>query len=311
MKSIKNICLLVVFISFTVACEETLNFPDNSSGIVPTVQINTSKEVFDLTDRANTAVEFTLDYNSFGGNLVADTIFINVASGAAINTVLNFANSVEVKYVVSFPATVTVSLAEICTALGLDINTVANNRSFEFFFVLKTEDGTIFREGLNLHPGIIAQNSLGYYKYRFFAGCETPIEEGYYTATISGGNRLGITSTKEVRIQKQVITLEAPNGFVNFLRDIVSITDLTAGFYPKSGLNSALIDNQPVGIREVCGAYSLYPNALLTLPSPNPQVNFTLTAGSWDPTTKTLTLTWTDAANTITETTTFVKVRDL
>jgi hypothetical protein len=311
MKHLKFIYTTIFFTLILIACEEDANFPETRLGIIPTVDIDESKEVFDLNNRATTAVEFTLDYNNFGGDLIADTIFIRVASGAALNTNLTVAASVPLKYVPDFPATVTVTLAEICTALGLDINTVTTNRSFELFFTLKDADGNIFQEGTNLHPGVIATNSLGYYRYRFFSGCKTGVEEGYYTATLSGGNRLNINSSAEVLISKQVVTLEGANAYLNFLRDIFSITDISAGFYPKSGLNPTLISNQPVGIREVCGTYSLFNNALLTVPSPNPQVTFTVTSGSWDASTKTLTLNWTDATNTITETTTFVKVRDL
>jgi hypothetical protein len=311
MKRLKYLYITFFFSLVLIACEEEPNFPETRLGIIPTVAVNSAMEVFDLNNRATTAVEFTLDFNNFGGELEADTIFISVASGAALNTALTFAQAVPLKYVADLPATVTVSLAEICTALGLNVLTVTNARSYELFFTVKTADGDIFREGTNLHPGVVSTNTLGYYRYRFFSGCETNIEEGYYTATISGGNRLGIGSTSEVRIAKQTIVLEGGNAYLNFLRDIFTITDLTAGFYPKSGLNPALISNQPVGVREVCGAYSLFNNALLTLPSPNPQIAFNITAGTWDASTRTLTLTWTDATNTITETTTFVKVRDL
>jgi hypothetical protein len=310
MKSLRLI--YIVFFTLTIlSCDESLKFPPVSMGIVPTVEVNAAQQVFDLNNRATTAVQFTLNYNNFGGALSPDTIFIHVASGAAINTTLNFANAQLLKYYVSFPADVSVSLAEVCQKLGLNINTVTNNRSFELFFTVKTQDGTIYREGTNVSPGVVSSIHLGYYRYRFFAGCKTGIEEGYYHATISGNNPMKITAEKEVKIATQTVVLEGANAYLNFMRDIVSITDITAGFYPQSGLNPALISNQPVGIRDACGTLSLFNNALLTLPSPNPQVTFTITGGSWDPATKTLTVKWTDATNNISETTTFVKVRDL
>lgn len=311
MKQLRYFYMTFLFMTILIACEEDANFPETRLGIIPTVDMDESQDVFDLNNRATTAVAFTLDFNNFGGDLIADTIFIRVASGAAVNSNLTVATSVPLKFVPDFPANVTVTLAEICAALGLDINAVNSNRSFELFFSLKDADGNIFQEGTNLHPGVIATNTLGYYRYRLFSGCKTGVEEGYYAATITGGNRLGIGSNAEVLITRQNIVLEGANAYLNFMRDIFSITDLTAGFYPKSGLNPTLISNQPVGVRDVCGTYSLFNNALLSMPSPNPQVTFTITAGSWDASSKTLTLTWNDAVNNITETTTFVKVRDL
>jgi hypothetical protein len=310
MKSLKYI-ITVLFIAVLAACDESLPFPDATLGIIPTVAMDPARETFDLNNRATTSVGFTLDYNNYGGNLKPQSIIIKVATGAAINSTIAITSAVPVQTITSFPANVSVTLAEVCTALGLNINTITNARSFELFFSLVAEDGTVFEEGTNLHPGMVAVNSLGFYRYRVFSGCKTGIEEGYYKATLAGTNRLGITSEKEVRISKQNVTLEAGNAYLNFLRDIVSVTDLTAGFYPKSGLNPLLIDNQPVGIRDLCGTYSTFNNALATLPSPNPQVAFTITSGTWDASTKTLKITWTDATNNITETTTFVKVRDL
>jgi hypothetical protein len=320
MKNLKFLYITLLTLA-VVACEEDLKFPDKGTGIVPTVQVNADKQAFNVGDLANTAVEFTLGYDNFGGKLAADTIFINVASGAAIDAALTFATSKRVKYITEFPSTVTLSLAEICTALGLNINTVTNNRSFEIFFVVKTEDGTVYRDGLNLHTGVVSSISLGYYRYRFFAGCVSPIEEGYYTSTLSGANPKGLQLQKEVKISRQRLDVET-NNHLNFLRDIFSITDLTAGYYPQSGLAGNWISNQPMGIRDACGTLGVYLPALLTLPSPNPQiasliptapstVTITIQSGSYNPATKTLTITWKETQNNITETTTFVKVRDL
>lgn len=311
MKHLRYFYMTFLFMTILIACEEEANFPETRLGIIPTVEMDPNQDVFDLNNRATTAIAFTLDFDNFGGDLVADTIFIRVASGAAVNSNLTVAASVPLKFVPDFPANVTITLAEICTALGLDINTVNTNRSYELFFSLKDADGTIFQEGTNLHPGVIATNTLGYYRYRLYSGCETGVEEGYYTATITGGNRLGIGSTAEVMITRQNIVLEGNNAYLNFMRDIFAVSDITAGFYPKSGLNPTLISNQPVGIRDVCNTMSLFNNALLSIPSPNPQVTFTITSGSWDAASKTLTLSWSDATNNIIETTTFVKVKDL
>ena len=136
MKRLKYLYVTFFFTLILIACEEETNFPETRLGIMPTVEVNSSMEVFDLNNRATTAVEFTLDFNNFGGDLQADTIFINVASGAAINSALTYAQSVPLKYVADLPATVTVTLAEICTALGLNVNTVTNARSYELFFTI-------------------------------------------------------------------------------------------------------------------------------------------------------------------------------
>jgi hypothetical protein len=310
MKSLRHL-YIVLFTLTILSCDESLKFPPVSTGIVPTVEVNTAQQVFDLNNKATTAIQFTLNYNNFGGALSPDTIFIHAASGAALNSTLNFANARLLKYYVNFPADVSVSLAEVCQTLGIDITKVTNIRSFELFFTVKTQDGTIYREGTNVTPGVVSTNHLGYYRYRFFGGCKTGIEEGYYQATISGNNRLNIKTEKEVKIASQTIVLDGGNAYLNFMRDIVSITDITAGFYPQSGLNPTLISNQPLGIRDECGTLSLFNEALLTLPSPSSQLAFDIKGGSWDPATKTLTVKWTDAKNNISETTTFVKVRDL
>lgn len=294
-----------------ISCTEDGNMPAVNLGIIPTVAVDPAAETLDVNNRATTAVRFTLNYNNFGGDLTARTINIYVASGTAINSTLSFANTALVKSVNTFPSDVSVSLAEMCTALGLNINTVGNNRSFELFFELITTSGVTFRDGTNIHPNVNNTIDLGYYKYRFFTGCKTGVEDGYYKATLSGSNPKGLKSESEVIIARQQLNLDAPNLYLNFLRDMFSISDVTAGFYPQSGLNPSLIAVQPMGIRDLCGTFTLFNTALNTFPSPGPQITFTAVSGNWNAATRTLTVTWTDATNGVTETTTFVKVRDL
>src|SRR5688572_25252135 len=82
-----------------LACDEDLKFPGTTLGIVPTVVVNPDKQTFNVNDLANTAVEFDLDFNNFGGNLEADSIFINVASAATFDATLLYSASKRVKYV--------------------------------------------------------------------------------------------------------------------------------------------------------------------------------------------------------------------
>jgi hypothetical protein len=330
MKNKLTLIISLIALVIVVGCvdDSKIRYPSTSLGIIPTVLVDPSKEIFDALNRNTTSVEFILDYENFGGSLIADDISIFVGYGTAVNSTISFADSRLVKRITSFPSTVNLSLVEICTALGLNINTaIANGNSFDIYFELKTQDGRIYSlrpvsatvPTSNLNAAISNINKLGYFRYRFFVGCKTSIEEGYYLATIAGSNRLGITGEKEVVISKQKVILDATaNTYINFLRDCFSISDLTAGLYAKSGLTVTsggvvlkLVGTQPIGMRQTCGGFSLFNAMLPSVPNPSPQLTFTINSTTWDASTRTLVIAWRDATNNINETTSFVKVRDL
>jgi hypothetical protein len=309
-----RILYMLIFFFILVSCDEEFKFGETSSGIAPLISVNLDRQVFDVNDRNNTFVEFSLDFNSFGGDLRPKSMAVYVASGPAINSTLAFNGSVKLKEIESFPSVVRLSLVEVAQALGIDINTISNNRSVQIYLELTTTTNLVYREGLGLNPNVLINPSVAQWRHRFFVGCKTPVEAGYYQASLAGTNSLNIKAEKEVIISKQAIVLEAANNqHLNFMRDIFSISDISVGLFAKSNISSSFLNNQPVGVRDLCGSFGLFNNALLTFPSPNPQATISINAGSWDAETKTLRLSWTGQIGTtmFTETTTFVKVRDL
>ncbi len=316
------ISLLAVSSLYFAGCreEEKIRLPQTTLGIIPTISVQPGREVFDSTNKANAEIAFDLNYNNFGGNLRAEAIVVKVTRVATINAVeSNPAAATARVYttVTEFPGTVTIRLAEVARLLNVNVNSILAANAIDVNFEVRASNGVTYSAASNNNAGVNTIYQLGTFRRRFFIGCQSTVLPGRYTATASvrvGPNGQPASYTNEVQINRQVITLDA-NTWLNFLPDIYTITDLSGGFYEGNPAFPNTAGNQPIGIREACGGiFSLFNNALLTLPSPNPQRTFTITGGSWNAGANTLTLTWRDgAANgaaTVFGTTTYVRTGD-
>lgn len=321
MKRYLTLLLLTGSIYFT-GCEEDekIRFPDTTTGIVPVVTVQPGREVFDSTNKAGAEIAFDLTYDNFGGNLQAESIVVKVSRVAAINAAEASPAAATARVyttVTQFPSTVTISLAQVASLFGIaDVNSILASSAIDVNFEVRATNGATYSVASNNNAGVNTTYGLGTFRRRFFIGCASSIAPGRYTAQASvrvGPNGPVGQYTNEVELNRQVVALTA-NTWLNFLPDMYTLTDLSGGFYENNPAFPGTARNQPIGFREVCGTFSLFNNALLTLPSPFPQRTFTITGGSWNPAASTLTLTWRDGAangaTTVFGTTTFVRTGD-
>jgi|GEM_PF-2881496 len=312
---------LIIGCFYLLGCkeDEKNRFPATTTGILPTITVIPGKDVFDVNNRANAEVAFELGVNNFGGNLRADSITVKIARQTSLTASEASPTAATTRVyttVKTFPSTVTLRLAEIARILGIaDINTIAADNSIDVILELRTTNGILYSPTVNSNPSVNTTYQLGTFRRRFYVGCPSAIATGAYTATarVRVGTGPEVVKENQVRINRQVITVDQ-RIWLNFLPNMYTITDLSGGFYENNTRFPNTARNQPVGIRQGCNnTFILYNDALLTLPSPEPQRTALeiIPGGSWNGSTNTLVLNWRDGAaggaNTVTGVTTFVR----
>lgn len=122
MKKIKFLSLIATLILFITACETDVVDPAGDRGVAPAPGIeNLNPATFDVYDLENTYIQFTLVLND-----------PKVNEAKIVASFKGNQKRVEVASVTSFPSTIKITLKEVATKLGMQLNDVVAADVFNF-----------------------------------------------------------------------------------------------------------------------------------------------------------------------------------
>lgn len=197
MKKIVNILMVVLLMgSFSSCIEEQPVFPPYTAG--GTALLSGVGGLFDLNDLPNSTYSFTIDVKH------PDNVTI---SSVTIMKSLNGGTPVAHAEISSFPASITVTPADVVNGLGIGVDDLKLGDDIDFTLKVNTNNGTFSaQDNFDIKPACISDLA------------------GMYSVVTSGEAGGGVGSYGTLDPVDVTVTEESPGTY--------SVDDISGGMYP-------------------------------------------------------------------------------